>query len=109
MKTLISLPSAPARRRSGIANGSDLPPEFLSAIYDNIVATPISLREDDDKRSRMPVGGAPVDERQRRALQAAERAEIVQAGQAAIATQRRAAKAAAAAAAADDTAAAATG
>ena len=35
-------PGPPCR---GIANGGDLPPEFLGAIYDAIVATPISLRE----------------------------------------------------------------
>ena len=28
----------------GIANGGDLPPEFLGSVYDAIVATPISLR-----------------------------------------------------------------
>ena len=70
----------------GIANGGDVPPEFLGAIFDNIVSTPISLREDDDRRQR--VAPATGDERQRRAAQAAERAEMVQAGTAAIAGHR---------------------
>lgn len=86
---LSPLRPSPPVPRSGIANGGDLPPEFLGAIYDAIVATPISLREDDEKRKVVEAKGGPADERQRRALQAAERAEMVIAGQAAMTQARR--------------------
>lgn len=40
------------RNNRGIDGDQDLAPEFLSAIYDNIKAEPIALREDDDQRRR---------------------------------------------------------
>jgi Sec7-like guanine-nucleotide exchange factor len=72
----------------GIANGADLPAEFLSAIYDNIVSNAISLKEDDDKRKQAQTQTAG-DEKSRKMLQAAERAELVKAGQAAFSSARR--------------------
>jgi len=77
------------RNNRGIANGADLPAEFLSAIYDSIVSRPFTLREDDALREKAAKqGGANlVDERTRRA---AERAEIVKQGQLAMTSARQA-------------------
>ncbi|CAI5737758.1 unnamed protein product [Hyaloperonospora brassicae] len=44
------------RNNRGINDGKDLPEEYMSAIFDRIKATPISLKEDDDFRGRR--GGA---------------------------------------------------
>jgi len=40
------------RNNSGICDGKDLPPEFLTAIFDRIKTDPISLKEDDDLREK---------------------------------------------------------
>lgn len=44
------------RNNRGINDGKDLPDDYMGAIFDRIKATPISLKEDDDFRSRR--GGA---------------------------------------------------
>ncbi|GMF51557.1 unnamed protein product [Phytophthora fragariaefolia] len=44
------------RNNRGINDGKDLPEDYMGAIFDRIKATPISLKEDDDFRSRR--GGA---------------------------------------------------
>lgn len=40
------------RNNRGINDGKDLPEEYMGAIFDRIKTTPISLKEDDDFRSR---------------------------------------------------------
>lgn len=40
------------RNNRGINDGKDLPEDYMGAIFDRIKATPISLKEDDDFRSR---------------------------------------------------------
>jgi brefeldin A-inhibited guanine nucleotide-exchange protein len=45
------------RNNRGIANGEDLPKEFLGGIYDRIKATPITLKEDDTKRQKLQKKG----------------------------------------------------
>lgn len=58
---------------------------MLGAIYDNIVATPITLKDDDEARRAAATASVPsTDERARRLLQSQERAELVAAGQEAL-------------------------
>lgn len=73
----------------GIASGNDLPPEFLSAIYDEIVSNAITLREDDQLREKETLKktagggffGGSAAARQRREMQETERAEIMRESQ----------------------------
>ncbi|CAI5708176.1 unnamed protein product [Peronospora farinosa] len=46
------------RNNRGINDGKDLPEDYMGAIFDRIKAAPISLKEDDDFRTRR--GGAPT-------------------------------------------------
>ena len=50
------------RNNRGIADGQDLPDEFLLGIFDRIKANPISLKEDDEAREKSgdPAGGVGV-------------------------------------------------
>lgn len=75
------------RNNRGIANGADLPGEFLGAIYDSIVSNPFTLREDDALRHK--AAAQTADERSRRAMELAERADIVKQGQMAMTVARR--------------------
>ncbi|KAL4164161.1 hypothetical protein KRP22_004781 [Phytophthora ramorum] len=47
------------RNNRGINDGKDLPEDYMGGIFDRIKATPISLKEDDDFRSRRG-GAAPT-------------------------------------------------
>ena len=75
----------------GIADGKDLPSDFLGAIYDSIVNKAISLQEDDHKRTRAMAasGNAKV----RREAFHEEKAEILKAGEEMMIRQRASAKA----------------
>ncbi|CAI5746995.1 unnamed protein product [Peronospora destructor] len=46
------------RNNRGINDGKDLPEDYMGAIFDRIKAAPISLKEDDDFRTRR--GGVPT-------------------------------------------------
>ncbi len=43
------------RNNRGICDGKDMPPEFLTAIFDRIKSDPISLKEDDELREKESV------------------------------------------------------
>jgi Sec7-like guanine-nucleotide exchange factor len=95
------------KNNRGIANGADLPGEFLGAIYDSIRTRPFTLREDDALRAK--VAPTQVDERTRQAQLAAERQMIVSQGHAAMSTARKQSTARLLAVAAEAEAAAAAG
>eukprot|EP01138_Halocafeteria_seosinensis_P008060 gb/GECG01008236.1/.p1 GENE.gb/GECG01008236.1/~~gb/GECG01008236.1/.p1 ORF type:complete len:1924 (+),score=268.60 gb/GECG01008236.1/:1-5772(+) len=75
----------------GIADGKNLPSEFLGAIYDSIVSKAISLQEDDHKRTK--VSSASGNARVRREAFHEEKAEILRAGEEMMLRQRASAKA----------------
>ena len=66
----------------GIADGQDLPADFLSDIYDAIKKTPISLREDEDARARLASKAA--NPKLRREAFSAEKEAILKDGTQAI-------------------------
>ena len=66
----------------GIADGQDLPADFLSDIYDAIKKTPISLREDEDARARLASKAA--NPKLRREAFSAEKEAILKDGTLAI-------------------------
>ncbi|KDO24017.1 hypothetical protein SPRG_10713 [Saprolegnia parasitica CBS 223.65] len=63
----------------GINNGEDLPPEFLSGIYDRIKETPISLKEDLDLQKKFTPqnGNVQSTDKQRREAYGKEREAMV--------------------------------
>jgi brefeldin A-inhibited guanine nucleotide-exchange protein len=94
------------RQVEGIANGGNLPDEYLDAIYDRIKKNPISLKDDEhlkDKRASSESDTAlaavfgsalPVEKRRMLAFHR-EREDMVKASESLFQVQRRQAKAAA--------------
>ena len=88
------------RNNRGINNGEDVAQDLLSGIYDRILRTPISLKEDDEARLKEARGGlglAPEilnpfavsaqDRRRREALER-EREDMLRFGEAVLKTQK---------------------
>lgn len=69
------------RNNSGIADGQDLPEQFLTDIYNNIRANAISLKEDDDLRENEQIKTASLSNADRHALRRSERSKLVKAGE----------------------------
>lgn len=72
------------RNNRGIADGGDLPDEFLSEIYDAICERPFTLREDEMLRTKTTES---LGEKARKAALEEERAAILEASTAAISHQ----------------------